>query len=102
VAVVAEILPFVLVIVVFWFLLIRPQQRRMASMRAMQYELSVGDRVTLTSGIYGTIVELDDDRAHIEIAEGVVIEVVRAAVGGLADDVVDEETLGVAPELEEN
>ncbi|GEP38486.1 hypothetical protein NPS01_21490 [Nocardioides psychrotolerans] len=47
----------------------------------MQSALSVGDEVMLTSGVYGTLRELNDDRVGVEIAPGVVIHVARGAVG---------------------
>lgn len=64
----------------------------------MQSALSVGDEVMLTSGVYGTLVELTEDRVHVEIAPGVVIHVARGAVGSV---VQPEAELG-EPEPEEN
>lgn len=77
----AAILPFVAIALVFWLLLIRPQQRRARELGAMQQSLSVGDEVMLTSGVHGTVRELGDDTLRLEIAPGVVITVARGAVG---------------------
>jgi preprotein translocase subunit YajC len=66
---------------VFYLLIWRPQQRRVASMRALQGALELGDEVITTSGIYGTITALRDDHLELEIASGVVVKVARGAVG---------------------
>ena len=55
--------------------------RRQREMRQMQSSLSVGDEVMLTSGIYGVVRSLDDERVRVEVAPGAVIEVARGAVG---------------------
>lgn len=73
--------PFVLILLFFWIFLIRPQQRRQREVAAMQSAIGVGDKVMLTSGIFGTVVSLDDDRATVELAPGAVVEVMRAAIG---------------------
>ena len=65
----------------FYLLLWRPQQRRMAMVRALQSQLQVGDEVLTTSGIYARVVRLGDDDAEIEIAPGTVIRVARGAIG---------------------
>jgi preprotein translocase subunit YajC len=66
---------------VFWLLLVRPQQRRQRELAHMQSALEVGDEVMLTSGLFGTVRALDDEVAQVEVAAGVTIRVVRAAVG---------------------
>ena len=65
----------------FWLILIRPQVRRQRELAHMQSTLEVGDEVMLTSGVFGTVLGLDDDVARVEIAEGVTIRVARGAVG---------------------
>ena len=65
----------------FWLLLVRPQARRQRELARMQSTLEVGDEVMLTSGVLGTVRALDDEFAHVEIAPGVTIKVVRGAVG---------------------
>ena len=79
----ASLLPLVGIALLFWLLIIRPAQRRQKDQRAMQNALSVGERVVLTSGIFGTIRSLSEERAEVEISPNVVISVARAAVGGL-------------------
>jgi preprotein translocase subunit YajC len=75
------LLPLVIILVAFWFLLIRPQQRRQAQLRALQSELTAGDEVMLSSGIFGTVVGSADDYVLVEVADGVTLKVVRGAIG---------------------
>jgi len=90
----------VLMIGAAYMLLWRPQQRRMAAVRALQSELNEGDKVLTTSGIYGRITKLDEDAADLEIAPGTVIHIARGAIGQVigpdvdadADDAHEEET----------
>ena len=77
----ASLLPLVGIALLFWFLMIRPAQRRQREVRQMQSSLVVGDEVMLTAGIYGVLESLDDERVRVELAPGVVVEVARGAVG---------------------
>ena len=77
----ASLLPFVGIALLFWLLMIRPAQRRQRAVRQMQSSLAVGDEVMLTSGMFGVLRSLDDDRVSVELAPGVVVEVVRGAIG---------------------
>jgi preprotein translocase subunit YajC len=70
-----------LMVVAFYLLLWRPQQRRMAMVRALQSQLAQGDEVLTTSGIYARVVRLGEVDAEIEIAPGTVIRVARGAIG---------------------
>ncbi|WP_193611840.1 preprotein translocase subunit YajC [Nocardioides lijunqiniae] len=78
-----QLLPLVGIALLFWLLVIRPASRRQRELGRMQSSLSVGDEVMLTSGIYGTLRELEDDRVQVEIATGVVINVARGAIGNV-------------------
>jgi preprotein translocase subunit YajC len=76
-----SLLPLVLIFVVFWFLLIRPQQRKMKEHRAMVAAVKRGDRVVTSGGIIGEIVKVQSDtEVQVEIAEGVRVRVQRAAI----------------------
>jgi preprotein translocase subunit YajC len=70
----------------FYFLLWRPQQRRMAAVRVLQSSLDENDEVMTTSGIYGRVTRLGDDDVDLEIAPGTVI---RLARGAIAERIVD-------------
>lgn len=76
-------LPLILIGGVFYFLLIRPQQRRAKAQRALVQSAEVGDEIVTTSGIFGTILDIDedDDVLTVEIAPGTQIRMVRAGIG---------------------
>jgi preprotein translocase subunit YajC len=71
----------VLMAAVFYLLLWRPQQRRMAAVRKLQGHLKLNDDVITTSGIFGRVVELGDDDVRLEIAPGTIVRVARGAIG---------------------
>ncbi|MFC5179502.1 preprotein translocase subunit YajC [Nocardioides taihuensis] len=75
-----SLLPIIAIAVLFWFLLIRPQARRQKEQVRMQASVRTGERVMLTSGIYGTLRSEDGDTVTLEVADGVVLEVARAAI----------------------
>jgi preprotein translocase subunit YajC len=76
-------LPMILIFVVFYFLLLRPQQKRAKETRAMLAALQKGDEVVTSGGIVGRISKLGEQYAAIEIANGVEINVQRSAVAQL-------------------
>ena len=78
------VVPFLILLgiaVLFWLVMIRPQQRRQQAMARMQRSVAVGDEVMLTSGIIGLVRSLDDKTVNLEVSEGVRLRVVRAAIG---------------------
>jgi preprotein translocase subunit YajC len=79
----ASLLPLVGIAVLFWLLLIRPAQRRQRELRSMQSSLAVGDEVMLTSGVYGVLRSVDDERIRVEVAPGVELSVARGAIGNV-------------------
>jgi preprotein translocase subunit YajC len=70
----------VLIGVVFYFMLIRPQQRRARAQRELIQSVSVGDEVVTIGGIYGRVLELDDDAIVLEVAPGTSLRFVRSAI----------------------
>lgn len=78
-----SLLPIVAIAAIFWLLIIRPASRQRKQAAELQAALSVGDDVMLTSGIFGTITGSTDEHVEIEIAPGVVVRVVRAAVASV-------------------
>jgi preprotein translocase subunit YajC len=76
-------LPMVAIFVVFYFLLIRPQQKKAKEARAMLAALQKGDEVVTAGGIVGRISKLGEQYASLEIATGVEMTVQRAAVAQL-------------------
>jgi preprotein translocase subunit YajC len=73
-------LPMVAIFVVFYFLLIRPQQKRAKETKAMLAALQKGDEVITAGGIVGKVSKLDDAYASVEIAPNVEIKVQRSAI----------------------
>lgn len=86
-------LPLLLMGGVFYFLLIRPQQRRARAQQALLRSVEVGDEIVTTAGVFGTIVAIDDetDVVTVEIAPGTQIRMVRAGIGRI---VADEDEVG--------
>ena len=70
----------VLMIVVFYFLLIRPQQRRAKAHQQMIGGLKRGDVVVLPSGVIGKVSKVEDQEATVEIAQGVNVKVIRSMI----------------------
>jgi len=76
-----QFLPLVLIFVVFYFFLIRPQQRKAKDHRATLDALRRGDRVVTGGGIIGTVVRVDSpDEVVVDIADGVRVRVVRSTI----------------------
>ncbi len=76
-----SILPLVLIFVVFYFLLIRPQQKKVKDHKTMLGALRRGDRVVTGGGIVGTVVKAQgDEDCVVEIADGVRVRVVRSTI----------------------
>ena len=78
-----QLLPFVLVLAIFYFIILLPMKRRQQKVQAFLSALKVGDRIVTSGGIFGTITRLHDQSMQIQIADKVRIEVSRAAIVGL-------------------
>jgi preprotein translocase subunit YajC len=74
------IVPTVLIIGIMYFLMIRPQQKRLKDHQAMIAAIRRGDTVVTSGGIIGKVTKADDNELQVEIAEGVRIKVVRGTV----------------------
>ncbi len=73
-------IPMILMIVIWYFLLIRPQQKRAKQHRDMVEALKKGDEVITQGGIYGKVAAADDHVATVEISKGVNIRVVKSTI----------------------
>ena len=78
-------------IAVFYFLLIRPQQKRAKKHKEMVTQLSAGDQVITNSGIFGKISAIDDTSVTLEVAKGTRIRVLKSFVGGIANPETEQE-----------
>ena len=83
---IALFLPLILIMVIFYFLMILPAQRRQKKVTEMLTALKNGDKVITNGGIYGTIVGLEDDTVQLRIAEQVKMKVARNAIAGLQSE----------------
>lgn len=73
-------LPLILIIVIFYFFLMRPQMKRQKELRTFRDSLAKGDKIVTTGGIYGKILEVKDTYVVMQIDENVKIKVDKAAV----------------------
>jgi preprotein translocase subunit YajC len=80
---IALFLPLILIMVIFYFLMILPAQRKQKKVTEMLQALKNGDKVITNGGIYGTIVGLEADAVQLRVAEQVKIKVARNAIAGL-------------------
>ncbi len=78
-----SLIPFILIIFIFYFLLIRPQAKERKRHQAMLADLKKGDRVTAAGGIIGTVTGVDDDTATLQVADNVRLRVLKSSVTGL-------------------
>ena len=84
---IGQFIPLILIFVIFYFFLIRPQQKKVKEHKLMVQNLKRGDKVITSGGIIATVERvMENDRAEIEIAENVKVEIVRSTgVQGLAN-----------------
>ena len=75
-----SLLPFVLIALVFWLLIVRPQRKRQQDLANTQSTLGPGSEVMLGSGIFGTVVSLDEETVRLEVAPGTTVKVAKQAV----------------------
>jgi preprotein translocase subunit YajC len=74
------IVPTVLIIGIMYFMMIRPQQRRLKAHQDMVASIRRGDTVVTSGGIIGKVAKVEDNELHLEIAEGVRIKVLRGTI----------------------
>lgn len=74
---------------IMYVVLILPQRRRMKAQQALVAAIGPGSAVMTTSGIHGTVVDVEGDTVHLEIAEGVVIRIAKQAIARRTDTPVD-------------
>ena len=79
----ASLVPLVLVVAIFWFVILLPAKRKQQKVDAFLGALKVGDSIITTGGIHGQITKLGEQVVQIQIADKVRINVARASIGGL-------------------
>lgn len=75
-----QFLPLIGLVVLFYFLMIRPQQQRMKTHQAMIANVKRNDTVVLNSGVIGKVVRVEDKEVGVEIAQGVSVKVVKSMI----------------------
>ena len=76
---IGQFIPLILIFVIFYFFLIRPQQKKVKEHKAMVESLKRGDKVVTSGGITGTVERLiDNDKVEVEITENVKVEIVKS------------------------
>jgi preprotein translocase subunit YajC len=89
------------ILILMWFLLIRPQRRRQVESQRLIDSLVEGQEVVTAGGLYGTITQLYEDEARLEIAEGVEVRVAKRAIAGILSEDEPENDPNELPEAEE-
>lgn len=77
---IASFLPLIVLVGVFWFMIMRPQQRRAKEHKMLLSNVKQGDKVLAAGGILGTVRRVDDDSLHLQVADNVVIKVDKGSV----------------------
>jgi preprotein translocase subunit YajC len=81
-----QFLPLLLIVAIFYFLIIRPQQRRQKQLQETIATLKIGDRVVTTGGVIGVITTVRDTSFLIRSADKSILEIARTAVAGIDDE----------------
>ena len=87
----ASLIPLVLIMVIFYFLLIRPQQKKLKDHRNTVEALKKGDKILTGGGIFATITDIQDDALIVKISEGVTIRVKKDTIAGAIEKSATEE-----------
>ena len=81
---IAQFIPLILIFVIFYFFLIRPQQKRVKDHKAMVASLKRGDEIITSGGMIGTIDRvMEDDRIEVIIGENVKVQIIRSTITSL-------------------
>ena len=80
-----QTIPLVLIFVIFWFLLIRPQQKRMKEHQAQVAAVKKGDRVITGGGLIGKVTKVGETEVEVELAQGVRVQVVKSTLSQVVD-----------------
>ena len=80
-----NVFPLVLVFVIFWFLMIRPQQKRMKEHQAQIAAVKKGDRVVTGGGLIGKVTKVGDSEVEVELAQGVRVTAVKSTLTQVVD-----------------
>jgi preprotein translocase subunit YajC len=83
---IAAFMPLILIFVIFYFLLIRPQQKKQKELQKMLSEIEKGNKVITSGGIHGIVANVKDDIISVKVAENVKIDVSRSCIAVVKKD----------------
>ena len=86
-----QFLPLVVVFVIFYFLMIRPQKKKFEDEQTLINKLAKGDEIYTKSGMIGTIFGINDKIVDLEVADGVRLKILKSQIAGLAKSVLETE-----------
>jgi preprotein translocase subunit YajC len=86
-----------LLIGIFYFMLIRPQKRRVEQHKQLVESIGVGDEVVTIGGMYGTVLTIGDDEMELEVSPGTRIRFVKSAIARRVTEDLEEEEDGIEP-----
>jgi preprotein translocase subunit YajC len=81
-----QLMPILLIILVFYFLIIRPQQKRQRQLQETVSNLKIGDRIVTTGGVIGVITTVRDTSFLIRSADKSILEIARSAIAGIDEE----------------
>lgn len=81
-----QFMPIVLIFLVFWFMIIRPQKKQQDQRKAMLEAVKRGDKIVTSGGLFATVKDVKGDRIVATIAEGVKVEISKSAVSGIVTE----------------
>ena len=76
----ASFIPLILIFLIFYFLLIRPQQKKQKEHKVLLDSIQRGDEILSSGGILGKVIKVDNDKLTVEIAKGVNVSIIRSTV----------------------
>ena len=79
-------LPLVLIFIVFWFMIIRPQKKQQDQRKSMISAVKRGDRIITSGGLFATVKDVKEDLVVATIADGVKVEIAKSAINGVVEE----------------
>jgi preprotein translocase subunit YajC len=90
-----------ILLLAFWFILVRPQRARAREQQKLIHDLEPGDEIVSTGGLYGTITRIEGEVLHVEIAPGLIVRMARGAIAGIVETEEEPEPEDTPDEPEE-
>jgi preprotein translocase subunit YajC len=84
--------PFIIIFMIFYFLMIRPQKKKLEEEQGMLNAIKKGDEIFTKSGILGTVAGLTDKLVTLEISEGIKVKFLKSQIGGLSKKILETAT----------